>query len=226
MSPSTRALLAAAREGLGPDPAAAARVRARLAAHLAAPAAAAAAPVAAGGGLALKLAAAIALATAGTAVVIVAPSSRTEPTVARAPALELSTAEQPAVVIRAAALVRDAVPAIAVHTTAREPVKHVHVATPVVAAPAPEVSLAREVELIDDAMASLRAGHPTEALAAVAAYHRETGDRGQLTEEASAIEIEASCTLHVDVRDQLAAFDRTWPSSAQRSRLTAACATP
>jgi hypothetical protein len=94
---------------------------------------------------------------------------------------------------------------------------------PVVAPSPPEVSLAREVQLIDEAMASLRSGHATVALAAVAAYDRVTGDRGQLIEEASAIEIEASCTLHVDVRDKLAAFDRTWPSSAQRSRLTAAC---
>jgi hypothetical protein len=226
MSPSTRALLAAAREGLGPDPAAAARVKAKLDALLAAPAAAAAsaAPAAAaGGGLAVKLAAAVALATASAAVVIAVPTSHPQPTAVRAPALEdVITVEQPVVTIRAAAIVRDEV---AVPDVPREPtpVKRVRAAAPVVPPPAPEISLAREVQLIDDAMASLRSGHPTEALAAVAAYHRETGDRGQLTEEASAIEIEASCTLHVDVRDKLAAFDRTWPSSAQRSRLTAAC---
>jgi hypothetical protein len=227
MSPSTRALLAAAREGLGPDPAAAARVKAKLDALLAAPAAAAAsaAPAAAaGGGLAVKLAAAVALATASAAVVIAVPTSHPQPTAVRAPALEdVITVEQPVVTIRAAAIVRDEV---AVPDVPREPtpVKRVRAATaPVVAPSPPEVSLAREVQLIDDAMASLRSGHATEALAAVAAYHRETGDRGQLAEEASAIEIEASCTLHVDVRDKLAAFDRTWPSSAQRSRLTAAC---
>ncbi len=229
MSPSTRALLAAAREGLGPDPAAAARVKAKLDALLAAPAAAAAAAspaAAAGGGLAVKLAAAVALATASAAVVIAVPTSRTEPTAVRAPALEdVISVDQPTVAIRAAAIVHDEVAAPAVQTSVREPaaVKHVRVTAPAVTPPMPEVSLAREVQLIDDAMASLRSGHPTEALAAVAAYHRETGDRGQLTEEASAIEIEASCTLHVDVRDKLAAFDRTWPSSAQRSRLTAAC---
>jgi hypothetical protein len=85
------------------------------------------------------------------------------------------------------------------------------------------VGAVREVELIDDAMASLRGGHATDALAAVAAYHRETADHGQLAEEASAIEIEASCNLHLDVRARLTAFDRTWPSSAQRARLSAAC---
>jgi hypothetical protein len=221
MTPSTRALLAAAREGLGPDPAAAARVRAKLDALLAAPAAAAAAPAsAAGGGVAMKLAAALALATATAAVVIAVPTSRTEPTAARAPALDDLTAPEP--------------PALVVHTAAREPAAPPPVKTvartvasaPAIAAaaaPAAEVTLAREVELIDDAMASLRGGHATEALAAIAAYHRETAERGQLAEEASAIEIEASCTLHLDVRDKLAAFDRTWPSSAQRSRLTAAC---
>jgi hypothetical protein len=232
MSPSTRALLAAAREGLGPDAAAAARVKAKLDALLAAPAAAAAsaAPAAAAGGgaavklgVAVKLAAAVALTTAGAAVVIAVPTSRGEPTVARAPALdEVTTVERPSIRVRAPAIVRDEVVAPLVE---REPtpIKHVRVAPPVAPPPLPEVSLAREVQLIDDAMASLRSGHPTEALAAVAAYHRETGDRGQLAEEASAIEIEASCTLHVDVRDKLAAFDRTWPSSAQRARLTAAC---
>ena len=87
----------------------------------------------------------------------------------------------------------------------------------------PEVNLAREVELVDDAMAALRANQLTEALAAVAMFHRETGDRGQLVEDATAIEIEASCKLHIDVRAKLAAFDETWPTSAQRARLTAAC---
>jgi hypothetical protein len=219
MTPSTRALLAAAREGLGPDPAAAARVRAKLDALLAAPAVAAA--PAASGGLALKLAIAIAIGAGTATVVIAVPTARTEPTAARAPALdEISVAEPPALAVHSAAREPAAPPPLV-----REHAARVVLPPPVVAAPAPvaDVSLAREVELIDQAMASLRAGHATESLAAIAAYHRETGDRGQLTEEASAIEIEASCTLHVDVRDKLAAFDRTWPSSAQRSRLTAAC---
>jgi hypothetical protein len=222
MSPSTRALLAAAREGLGPDPAAAARVRARLDALLAAPAAAApAAAAAGGGGLALKLAAAAALATATAAIVIAVPTTRTEPTAARAPALD-DAVEQPALAVHATAVTVDDVVAPPVRPVRRERPAPTPVAAPVVA-PVAEVSLAREVELIDDAMASLRAGHATEALAAIAAYHRETADRGQLTEEASAIDIEARCTLHLDVRDKLTAFDRSWPSSAQRARLTAAC---
>jgi hypothetical protein len=218
MTSSTRALLAAAREGLGPDPAAAARVRARLDALLAAPAAAAAAAPAAGGGLALKLAAAIVVATTTAAVVI--PSSRTEPTAAPAPALDdLAAPERPALAVHAASREPSAPPPVRRAARAAAPAPAIVTAP----APAPEVTLAREVELIDDAMASLRAGHATDALAAIAAFHRETAGHGQLAEEATAIEIEASCTLHLDVRDKLAAFDRAWPTSAQRARLTAAC---
>jgi hypothetical protein len=126
------------------------------------------------------------------------------------------------------------VPAPTVQATAREPaapaplkqpaIVHVIAASPAVTpAPVVEVTLAREVELIDDAMASLHSGDATAALAAIAAFQRETAGHGQLLEEASAIEIEASCKLHLDVTDKLAAFDRAWPSSPERARLTAAC---
>ena len=218
MSPSTRALLAAAREGLGPDPGAAARVRARLDAALAGTATAAA-PAAATGSLALKLAALV-VAAAGAVAVVTIPQRAAAPT--SAPALTLDEAAQldvPAPTVQGATREPAAPPPL-------EPVA-VHLAMPPEAppprSPAAEVSLAREVELIDDAMASLRAGDPTAALAAIAAFHRETGDRGQLLEEATAIDIEASCKLHLDVTSKLAAFDRTWPSSPQRARLTAAC---
>ena len=220
MSPSTRALLAAARDGHGPDPAAAARLRAKLDAVLAGTAAGAAAPAVApvaSGGLAVKLAAA--LVVAGAVVVVAVPRHAPAPTAA--PALSLDEAAQleaPPPVVHAA--VREPAAPVAV------PVRHVaHAAPAAVPRPVPvaEVSLAREVELLDQAMAGLRAGRPDETLAAIATFHRETGDRGQLIQEASAIEIEASCKLHLDVRAKLAAFDQAWPSSAQRSRLTAAC---
>jgi hypothetical protein len=216
MSPSTRTLLAAAREGLGPDPAAAARVRAKL--DLALAGTAAAAPAAATGGLALKLAA-IAI-VAGAVAVVAVPRHASTPT--SAPALPLDeTAHLD-------------VPAPTVQAAAREPAAPVPVKQPalvhvVAASPAPapapvvEVTLAREVELIDDAMASLHSGDATAALAAIAAFQRETAGHGQLLEEASAIEVEASCKLHLDVTDKLAAFDRAWPSSPERARLTAAC---
>lgn len=199
MNPTSRALIAAARAGLGPDPTAAARVRAKLDARLAAPVAT---------GVSLKLLATLVIVGGiGTLGALTVPAPK--PTAAAAPALlELAPAETPVHVVAASP------------ESPAPPAPH-HVAA-AVAAPA-EVSLAREVELIDRAMSSLRAGHPDDALTAIALYHRETADRGQLLEDASAIDIEASCTLHLDVSTKLDAFDRAWPSSAQRSRLTNAC---
>lgn len=85
------------------------------------------------------------------------------------------------------------------------------------------VSLSREVELIDLAMASLRKHAPAAALAAIHTFDRETLGQGQMAEEAAAIAIEARCGLHQDVTEPLAAFDRAWPSSAQRSRVVTTC---
>jgi hypothetical protein len=88
-------------------------------------------------------------------------------------------------------------------------------------------TLAREVELVDRAMTALRAGQPDHALAAIAVFERETAGHGQLAEDAAAIDIEARCRLHdADLGARLAAFDARWPHSAQRPRLTAACARP
>ncbi len=82
------------------------------------------------------------------------------------------------------------------------------------------VSLAREVELLDLAMAALRRSDPTGALRAVKQHTAETAGRGQLAEDAAAIEIEALC--HLDdptTHAKLEAFDARFPRSAQRSRL-------
>ena len=199
MTPTSRALIAAARAGLDPDPSAAARVRAKLDARLAAPAAGAAS-------ISLKLLATIAV-VGGIATFGALSGTSAQPTAATAPALVENTPVDTPVHVIAASPESPAPPA------------HPHLA----AAGPVEISLAREVELIDRAMSSLRAGHADDALTAIALYHRETADRGQLLEDASAIDIEASCTLHLDVSTKLAAFDRAWPSSAQRSRLTTAC---
>jgi hypothetical protein len=218
MTPTTRALLAAARAGLDPDPAAAARVRAKLNLALAAPVAAPAATA----GLALKLA--VVAAIAGAVAVVAIPSHRSRATTVPVPRIdELAVIENPAVRVIAAAPDSAAAPpsAAPVHAHARATMPApVH---PQAAPGAPDIDLAREVQLIDRAMAALRAGHADDALAAIAIYHRETADRGRLTEDATAIDIEASCTLHLDVTAKLAAFDHAWPSSAQRSRLTTAC---
>jgi hypothetical protein len=91
-------------------------------------------------------------------------------------------------------------------------------------APAAEpVSLAREVELIDKAMLLVRRGDAHDAIGVIATFDRETRGEGQMAEDASAIEIEARCRLHEDVGARLTAFDRRWPSSAQRSRLQTIC---
>ena len=86
------------------------------------------------------------------------------------------------------------------------------------------VELAREVELVDAAMAALRRGDATAALASVRMHRAETADRGQLAEDAAAIEIEALCRLRDRrVAAKLEAFDARWPESAQRSRLSTNC---
>jgi hypothetical protein len=86
------------------------------------------------------------------------------------------------------------------------------------------VDLAREVEIVDAAMAALRNGDATAALASVRLHRAETNNQGQLAEDAAAIEVEALCRLHDRrVVAKLEAFDARWPESAQRSRLTNHC---
>lgn len=198
MTPTARALIAAARAGLDPDPSAAARIRAKLDARLAAPAAA---------GASLKLLAMLGIVGGiATFAALSVPAAR--PTAVPAPALVEAAPAEPPVHVVAASSESPAPPA------ARHEARVLR---------SGEISLAREVELIDRAMTSLRAGHAEAALVSIALYHRETADRGQLLEDASAIDIEASCALHQDVSTKLAAFDRAWPSSAQRSRLSTVC---
>jgi hypothetical protein len=107
-----------------------------------------------------------------------------------------------------------------------------HATAPVAAAPQPialarpgseRVTLAREVELVDRAMLALKSGDAAAALVAARLHARETFARGQLAEDATAIEIEALCTLRQPAAHQLAAFDARWPASAQRARLTKVC---
>jgi hypothetical protein len=73
-------------------------------------------------------------------------------------------------------------------------------------------------------MAAMRRGDPRAALVAVRTHATETAGTGQLAEDAAAIEVEALCKLgDASVTARLAAFDKRWPSSAQRSRLTTKC---
>jgi hypothetical protein len=111
---------------------------------------------------------------------------------------------------------------------ASSPAKATKVAAKAPAAATPalrgDALLTREVALVDAAMDALRRGAPQAALAALVPYAREIGARGQLAEEATAIDVEARCLLDdPDAAARLAAFAARWPRSAQHARLVAAC---
>ena len=233
MNELSRSLLSAAREGLAPPPDVAARVRAKVAASVGAPVAGAVAAksltaakstgaaksiaVTSGaaksfaGSSALKLGA-LALIVGVVAVGVAHRSAKND-----APQLSISTTHdelaQP-VTTRAS---HDDAP---IATTSPDTRANGTALPSREAAPA---SLSREVELIDQAMSALRRHEPNAALAAMHTFDRETLGHAQMAEEAAAITIEAHCGLGDDVSDRLAAFDRTWPSSAERSRITDAC---
>ncbi|HUS27913.1 MAG TPA: hypothetical protein VMZ53_05375 [Kofleriaceae bacterium] len=205
MTELSRSLLAAARDGLAPDPDVAARVRARVAAAVGAPLAkpVTAKPVPSGGsGALLKLGALVVVAGVVTGGLALRRDARIE-----SPRVSASTTDV------------DLEPAQSASTQE-------HAAPPAAAKPARSVapaSLAREVELIDQAMSALRREEPAAALAFMRTFDRETLGHAQMAEEAAAITIEARCGLGEDVAARIAAFDEAWPSSAERSRITDAC---
>lgn len=219
LSPSARALLDAAREGMSPDAAAIARVRGKVSA-------------AAGGAAASALAIKLGLAGVLAAATIGALVHRSQPDAAAmtphiapptasaevAPAVRVheiapaAPASEPAPIEMAAAPMRRAEPSLTVSRDAAEP-----------------ADLGREVELIDRAMKALAGNDPARALATIKLHVAETRGRGQLAEDAAAIEIEALCRLHTSaptITAKLEAFDARFPRSAQRSRLSTHCQEP
>ena len=222
LSPLTRALLDRARDGMSPDAAALARVRTKVGASVAG----------AGAGVAAKLIAVLVAASAvggGAAAVIATHSPRetaTAPSItlaAPAPAYELAPLSTAEVAPEAAPPAPPPPPPLA---APKPPTVAVAAHTPAPDAPLvlPRATLAREVELVDTAMAQLHRGSFALALATLATYDDETAGRGQLAEDAAALDIEARCRSHADdAAARLAAFDRSWPMSAQRPRLTEAC---
>jgi hypothetical protein len=257
MTELTRSLIAAAREGLAPDAAVAARVRAKVAAAVGASAAATgsvAAVSAAGSASTLtKLGAVLVAIGAVTTGAVVATSDRTPevPRIAVAPNAADEVRDDIRVVAPSerfsegalARMVESSPPAgepsppsgessPATHAIAHatephgvrvpgEAARRARVAEPT---DEPEgASLAREVELIDFAMVSLRKRAPHAALEAIKAYHRVTHGRGQMAEDAAAIEIEARCNMDLDAVALIARFDLKWPESAQRERIQTAC---
>ncbi len=208
MTDLSRNLLAAAREGLTPDAAVAARVRARVAAAVGATAVVAPAAKATAKVTAFKVGGAMLIVGIVTAALIAVPGSER----AVAPHVSTPSAEL------------DEPRGIAEHVTVAEPV------APPIPAPrlefhgtSPRASLAREVELIDRAMLALRQNKPAAALEATTTFDRETHRAGQMAEDAGAIALEAHCKLGHNVSILLEVFDRTYPSSAQRARIRDAC---
>ncbi len=211
LSPSTRALLDAARGG-GPDAAAIARMRSKIDGAVAgAPAIATATTK--GSLLAGKLGLVAFAVIVATGAFVISTRSQS--------AVEIVVAEPAALdpIARSQRGVREPAPAAAPELEIEMPPTH---RTPLVR-PKP-IELAREVELVDRALTALRRGDARGALAAVRIYTTEAGTRGQLAEDAAAIEVEALCTLHDPTAAAgHSAFEARFPSSAQRTRLTAAC---
>jgi hypothetical protein len=208
LGPHTRALLDRAREGMTPDAAALARVRAKVGTS-----------VAAGMPIALKLVLAlVAAGIAGGAIAVRASTSA--PASEPAPPFAVSIAPEETAPLEVAQAAPEGSPPPPI---ARAPIAPTPVA-PVIEAPPVRATLAREVELVDAAMADMRRGAYALALSTLATYADETGGRGQLSEDAAAIEVEARCRSGSPVAAaHLDAFDRAWPMSAQRAHLAEAC---
>jgi hypothetical protein len=221
LGPASRALLDAARDGLAPDPAAIARVKAKVAAT---------AVTVGAGALAAKLAVLTVVAAIAGGAVMAVRSNAADP---RGPAPTTATLIEPAQIGAPAPIPpTSAEPATEIAPLVIADERRAEAPAPATAAPrrpspAPDrapVGLGREVELVDAAMAALRGGDAKAALGVVRTYLRVTRGTGQLAEDIAAIEVEALCTLG-DPRaaGRLAAFDRRWPASAQRARLTNTC---
>jgi hypothetical protein len=249
MTDLSHKLLAAARDGLAPDEAVAERVRARVAAAIGAasatcavtttgtataatPAGPAATAVIGGGAGSFAAQLATVLLVVGviatTIAVVVSRTSLESSRSSDVPSLAITTidVDEPAHAVQVVA-VEPALPAAPRTPTAERTSRTAtaHARADAGDQQAAQPSLSREVELIDLAMLALRRGAPSAALATLGSYDTETRGRGQMAEEAAAIDIEARCRLGEDVGDRVEAFDRRWPSSAQRARLHAACFT-
>ena len=212
LSPETRALLDAARGGLGPDAATVQRMRAGIATKVG------------GGLLAGSLAAKLGFAALLTAAVVgvFVHEMREDVTAPQLPDMPAPPAP-PAPV--AGAVVAETVPAPPV--VAAEPdLSHIEIETPrrVWRRDVVHADLDREVALIDRASAALASGDTLRAITTIHLYVTETAGRGQLAEEAAAIEVEAMCTADMPAAPKkLAAFRAAFPRSTQAARLITAC---
>jgi hypothetical protein len=239
LGPESRALVDAARDGLGPDDVAVRRMRGRIATTVAGGAAigglaagahsasAAATSTVAAGSIAAKLAVVAVVAAgavAGTHAVITHRATAPKAPVAVV-AHVATVAPQVAVAPPPVAVVEP----IVIDTPPPPPAPpRAHVRTQVAAvATVPSIappSLARETELLDAALAAVTHDRFADAIAAIGRYRDVTAGHGQLAEDADAIEVEALCRLD-DARSGAAfvAFTSHWPHAHEVARLTAVC---
>lgn len=212
LSPSTRALLDAARGG-GPDAASIARMRSKI--DVAVSGAPAVATVTTKGSLVAGKLGLVTLAViVATGGFVISSRSRSSVETVAEPTLEPIAISQRGV--------REPAPAAAPEVEIEIEMPPAHRA-PAAARPK-AIELAREVALVDTALTALRRGEARGALAAVRTYTLEAGTRGQLAEDAAAIEVEALCTLRDPTAPtRHAAFEARWPASAQHAKLARAC---
>jgi hypothetical protein len=217
LPPDVRALVSASRARLAPDVATVARLHASV--HTAVAAGGAVAgitTVAAKLTLVAKLTVvAVAVTTLGTLAYV--HHSGSVPAVA--PTIALPTAQgevdELEVAPRITIVKRDPAPP----EIAKDPVL-----APVPPPSAPPASLAREVELVDQASQALHRGDHAGVAAAVRSYEVETMGHGQLAEDAAAIALESICVSNDPAAPQkLASFAQRWPHSAQHTRLVTVC---
>jgi len=220
-----RALLAAGRDHLGPDAATITRLRSRIdAAVTTVPTSASAAKAI---GVKLAIVAVTAVVGAGVYRYFAARQQ-----VEVSSALQIDVDEHVDLETRSSLASqepsppsepRQAVPDVAPSAAeASEPAVEAPIETP---APEPGISLAREIELVDRAALGLRRRDLDSAVEALHMYADETKGRGQLAQDAAAIEVEVLCRRNdTTAAAQLATFEQQWPHSAHRSHLRATCA--
>jgi hypothetical protein len=240
LGPESRALVDAARDGLGPDDVAVRRMRGRIASSIAGGAAV--------GGLAAGAHSASAAATSSVAigsvaakVVVVAVVAAGAVAGTHAVVTHRAIPKAPAVAHIAPMAVVAPTPPTPAPVAVAEPVVVIdpppppppvapphHVRAQIAAvAPVPSIappSLARETELLDAALDAVAHSRFADAIAAIGRYRDATIGRGQLAEDADAIEVEALCRLD-DSRSgaAFAAFTSHWPHAHEVARLTAVC---
>ena len=240
LGPESRALVDAARDGLGPDDVAVRRMRGRIATAVAGGAAIGGLAATAHSASAATATSSVAAASVATKLVVVAVVAAgaaagthavvTHRETPHVPALA-HVAPSPVVVSPPVAVAPPPVEVaepIVIDPPAPPPPPPHRVRTQAAAVvPVPSIappSLARETELLDAALDAVAHDRFADAIAAIGRYRDATAGHGQLAEDADAIEVEALCRLD-DARSgaAFAAFTSHWPHAHEVARLTAVC---